>query len=487
MTKKIVISRLNNISAILHNNRTQEIVSVNNTYQVNDIYLGSVHKIFTSINAAFIKLDKHKKSGFIHISDTKPLKKSRMSQSINEILSIDQLLCVQITKEPTINKGPRLTANIRLYGRYLILMPFCNTICISNKIYDENERSYLNALAILLKPATMGLLVRSSASGINEEALLEDFYSLQQQWYFIQKAIIYNHTPSLLYKDENLIKKTIKDFYDNNTQIIIIDSQDGLKELRYYLHKWYCLSTMHNIRLQLFKKSNCILKKFNITTSIVEALKPKVNLSLGGYIFIENYEALTVIDVNSGSFNQSDNSRETILKTNCYAATEIAYQLKIRNINGVVIIDFIDMQSHKDQLTLLEHFNKALKTDRAKPQIVQLSELGLVELTRRRQGQSLHELLTYNNELYSTFDHLHEPKIYYNKLEQNSIVNRNINSLFFNKDFYCKIDMNNNVNKKSIRICNRKLPNNKKLILNDNLTVPLTLYSKITDESTYFT
>lgn len=145
------------------------------------------------------------------------------------------------------------------------------------------------------------------------------------------------------------------------------------------------------------------------------------------------------------------------------------------------------MQSHKDQLTLLEHFNKALKTDRAKPQIVQLSELGLVELTRRRQGQSLYELLTYNNELYSTFDHLHEPKIYYSKLEQNSIVNRNINSLFFNKDFYCKIDMNNNVNKKSIRICNRKLPNNKKLILNDNLTVPLTLYSKITDESTYFT
>lgn len=487
MIKKIVISSINNISAILHNNKTQEIISISNAYQVNDIYLGSVHKIFTSINAAFIKLDRNKKSGFIHINDIKNLGHSRTYKNINDFLSINQLILVQIIKEPTINKGPRLTANIRLYGRYFILMPFCSTVCISDAIYDDNEKCYLHALAILIKPATMGLLIRSSASGVHEDALLEDFYSLKQQWNFIQKAVLYNKCPALLYKDENLIKKTIKDFFDRNIYKIIVDSEEGLKEIYYYLQKWDCLSSNNKISLQLFKEPRCILEKFNVYSNILEALKPKVHLSLGGYIFIEHYEALTVIDVNSGSFNQTDNSRETILKTNCYAATEIAYQLKLRNLNGVIIIDFIDMPSHRDQLKLLEHFHKVLRSDRAKPYIVQLSELGLVELTRRRKGKSLYELFINNNEYKLNLDSFYRSKDNSIKhLEKNLIINKNINSLFFREYFNNKIKIYvSNTNNKHQKWSKKLLPI-KLWSFDYNYIIPSCMYSKITDDNIYF-
>ena len=159
MIKKIIISHFNNVAAILQNNKIQEIILTSKTYQVNDIYIGVVQKIFSSINAAFIKLNPCSKSGFIHISDIKYLKRNQTNQYIADVLSINQIVLVQVIKEPSINKGPRLTANIHLYGKYLVLMPFCNTISISNKIYDENERTYLYALAVLLKPSMMGLFI----------------------------------------------------------------------------------------------------------------------------------------------------------------------------------------------------------------------------------------------------------------------------------------------------------------------------------------
>nr|YP_009243933.1 ribonuclease E [Sporolithon durum]AMK96175.1 ribonuclease E [Sporolithon durum] len=482
MTKKIVISRFNNIAAVLQNNKTQEIIAINDDYQVNDIYLGRVNKIFTSINAAFINLGDYKKSGFIHINDIKPLKKNHNISQITDILSINQIILVQVVKEPTINKGPRLTANINLVGRYLVLMPFSNTTSVSRKVYDDNERAYLHALGVLLKPSTMGLLFRASASGVNERALLEDFRLLKQQWYFIQKAAISKTHPTLLYKDEDLIKKIIRDFYEENIQKIIIDSQDGLKQVRYYLNKWKCLS-LSKIKLQLFTGSECILEEFNINKSISEALKPKVNLSLGGYIFIETYEALTVIDVNSGSFNKSDNSKETVLRMNCYAAIEIAYQLKMRNINGVIIVDFIDMQSYKDQLQLLEHFSCVLSFDNAKPQIIQLSELGLVELTRRRRGQTLYEL--FNQKKFLDVG-LNSSNLFacsnYNT-KNNSALYKNINTLFFKKGFSKNITILKQLMFSENKLNISSLYSLYLLNLRYAFIVPLVLYSKIIDTS----
>jgi len=460
MVKKIVISYYNNIAAILKNNKIEEIIVINDTYQVNDIYIGTVQKIFSSINAAFIKLGKYGKSGFIHINDIKPLKRGKYVHQINDVLTINQFILVQVVKEPTFNKGPRLTANIHLHGKYLILMPFVNTISISHKIYDENERMYLYSLALLAKPRVMGLLVKASAQGITEKAILQDLDLLKQQWYFIEKNIILSSHPCLVYKDEDLIKKLIRDFYDQTIKKIIIDSEDGLKILYYYLNKWNGVSPIANTKLQFYNKPECILEQFKIKKVIGDALKPKVKLLSGAYLIIENYEALTIIDVNSGSFNKSDNSKETILRTNFYAAIEIAYQLKIRNINGIVIVDFIDMDSQRDQLQLLEHFNRLLKSDNSKPQIVQLSELGFVELTRRRKGQSLKEIFSSINVKNSKFycKYRSEYHHFYNIIKDKniniSLANKNIRALFFskkfnknvrlvNKQFYSKNNINN--------------------------------------------
>lgn len=480
MLKKIVISHFNNIAAILQNSKIQEIITINHSYQVNDIYLGSIHKIFTGINAAFVDLGNNKKSGFIHLNDIKYLKKNHNLTHITDIVSINQLVFVQVIKEPTLSKGPRLTANINLFGKYLVLMPFCNTINVSYKIYDKNERSYLQALAVLLKPATMGLLIKSSAVGVNESVLIEDLRLLKQQWYFIQKLALASSFPCLLYKDEDLVKKIIRDFYYDKIQLIITDSSDSFNRVRYYLNQWCCISPYNKVGLKLFKHSESILDKFHINSTIVNALKPKVNLSIGGYLFIETYEAFTIIDVNSGSFNLTDNSRETVLRTNCYAATEIAYQLKVRNINGVIIIDFIDMDSHRDQLQLLEHFARVLSIDNAKPQIIQLSKLGLVELTRRRREQSLFEFfhnqyknysaVSFHSFLYGTTDY---------SIKDYNILHKSINTLFFNTFFDNTIYIS-----KHVIFCNEK----RRLI--DSLTidllfllytliVPLILYSRI--------
>nr|YP_009392812.1 ribonuclease E [Caloglossa intermedia]ARW61374.1 ribonuclease E [Caloglossa intermedia] len=441
MVKKIIISYFNNIAAVLNNNRIEEIIVVNQAYQVNDIYVGVVQKIFSSINAAFIKLSKYGKSGFIHINDIRPLKRSKHIYHINDILTVNQVVLVQVIKEPTFNKGPRLTANIRLHGRYLVLMPFCSTVSISYKIYDENERIYLYSLALLIRPRAMGILVKSSAEGVSERAIIQDLDLLKKQWFFIEKMASSTSSYYLIYRDEDLIKKIVRDFYDYSIKKIIVDSAGGLKKLYYYLSRCSVLTLKINTKLQFYNRSMCILEQFGIKKTIKKALKSRVKLLSGGYIVIESYEALTVIDVNSGSFNKSYNSKEAILKTNFYAAIEIAYQMRIRNINGVVIIDFIDMYSKKDQLQLLEHFNRLLKYDSAKPQIIQLSELGLVELTRRRKGQSLQEL--FNSMSIKCIRPLGVSRFCYESffgaLRSNSegqlVVNKNIRSLFFGKKF----------------------------------------------------
>ena len=488
MVKKIVISRFNNIAAILHNNKIQKLITINNSYQVNDIYLGSVQKIFSSINAAFVKLNKNGKSGFIHINDIKTLKKYKYATHITEILSINQLILVQIIKEPTNNKGPRLTTNINLSGKYIALMPFYNTIGVSDKIHDQNERIHLHSLGILLKPANMGILIRSSAQGITEDRIVEDLRCLKRQWNFIEKAAICSKCPSLIYKEEDLIKKVMYDSsYKKHIRKIIIDSADGLEQIKYHLKKWNLLITDNNIKLQLYNKYECLLEKFHIKHAILEALNPKVNLTLGGHIIIESNEAMTVIDVNSGSFNKSDNSQETILRTNFYAAIEIAYQLKIRNINGVIIVDFIDMESPRDQLRLLEQFNKLLQLDDAKPQIVQLSELGLVELTRRRRGQSLQEIFSSKNHNYLNSETNTIFQYNWNNKQDKwysiLLISKNIKSLFFNKTFSKHIILENKLlnnysnPKYKLYMCIDDRNTIKLIEAKKNYIVPFNLYS----------
>ncbi len=494
MVKKIIISYFNNIAVLVQGTRVQQIILTNRIYQLNDIYIGKVHKIFSSINAAFINLGHNRRSGFIHMSDIRNLKRKTQSFRISDILSVNQVLLVQIIKEPTFNKGPRLTANIHLHGKYVVLMPFCSTVLISNLIYDSNERLYLYSLGILIKPKLMGLLLKSSASGVSESLILRDLGSLMQQWYFLQKQFIVTYAPALLYKDEDLIQKIIRDVYEKNISKIVVDSRYLLNLIYYYLRKWSYISPSTRTKIYLYSNHDCVLDKFYIKSSIKDALRSKVNLLHGGYLFIQNYEALTVIDVNSGSFNKLNSSKDTVMKINLYAAIEISYQLRVRNINGVIIIDFIDMSSQRDKLKLIEHFNRLLIDDDCVPKIIQLSELGLLELTRRRKSQTLREVFSYSSTKDFDYSNQYYSSNFYARffnimsktdydIQAQSSINQDIRYLFFNKRFTSGVQLRNKFSIVSYPLVSKYFYfSNKTYVLRffypkANYLVPLVLYT----------
>ncbi|MBD2729233.1 Rne/Rng family ribonuclease [Nostoc sp. FACHB-892] len=392
MPKQIIIAEQHQIAAVFSEDQIQELVVATGHHQIGDIYLGVVENVLPGIDAAFVNIGDPERNGFIHVTDLGPLKLKRTAAAITELLTPQQKVLVQVMKEPTGTKGPRLTGNITLPGRYVVLMPYGRGVNLSRRIKSESERNRLRALAILVKPAGMGLLVRTEAEGKPEEAIMEDLELLQKQWEAIQQEAHSTRAPALLNRDDDFIQRVLRDMYGADVNRIVVDSSTGLKRVKQYLQNWSGGQTPQGLLIDHHRDRSPILEYFRISAAIREALKPRVDLPSGGYIIIEPTEALTVIDVNSGSFTRSATARETVLWTNCEAATEIARQLRLRNIAGVIVVDFIDMESRRDQLQVLEHFNKALKADKARPQIAQLTELGLVELTRKRQGQNIYEL-----------------------------------------------------------------------------------------------
>lgn len=392
MPKQIIIAEQHHIAAVFWEEQIQELVVATGNQQVSDIYLGIVENVIPGIDAAFVNIGDAERNGFIHVTDLGPLRLKKTASAITELLTPQQKVLVQVMKEPTGNKGPRLTGNITLPGRYLVLMPYGKGVKLSRRIKDDNERSRLRALAILVKPAGMGLLVRTEAEGKAEEAIMEDLEFLQKQWESIQSQASFTQAPALLNRDDDFIQRVLRDMYSAEVNSIMVDSQAGVKRVKQQLMNWSAGRSPQGVFIDYHRERQSILEYYRVNAAIREALKPRVELPSGGYIIMEPTEALTVIDVNSGSFTRSATARETVLWTNNEAATEIARQLRLRNIGGVIIVDFIDMDSRRDQLKLLEHFNKALKADKARPQIAQLSELGLVELTRKRQGKNIYEL-----------------------------------------------------------------------------------------------
>ena len=389
MPQQIVIAEQARIAALLKDDRVDELIVAQGQYQIDDIFLGTVENVLPGIDAAFIDIGESEKNGFIHVSDLGPLKLKKGAAGITELLEPRQKVLVQVMKEPTGTKGPRLTGNISLPGKYIVLQPFGQGVNISRKINAEIERSRLRALGVLIKPPSTGLLFRTESENISEELLIDDLESLIQKWENIINISEANQPPMLISRDEDFALKILRDHLTNSTNRITIDNKNAIERSKNFLadNDSKVIVEFHNNL-----KDENILEKYKINQTIQKALQPRVDLPSGGYIIIEPTEALTVIDVNSGSFTRSANSRQTVLWTNCEAAIEISRQMKLRNIGGVLIIDFIDMDSRRDQFQLLEHFNTALKEDSSRPQIAQLTELGLVELTRKRQGQNIYEL-----------------------------------------------------------------------------------------------
>jgi len=392
MPKQIIIAEQHRIAAVFSEDQIQELIVATGSHQVGDIYLGVVENVLPGIDAAFVNIGDTERNGFIHVTDLGPVRLKRSAGAITELLTPQQKVLIQVMKEPTGNKGPRLTGNITLPGRYLVLMPFGRGVNLSRRIKNENERNRLRALAVLIKPAGMGLLVRTEAEDVSEEAVIEDLEALQKQWEAIQQKVSSTRAPALLNRDDDFVQRVLRDVYNDDVNRIVTDSPHGLRRVKQHLMTWSGGKPPQGVLLDSHSEPTPILTYFRINAAIREALKPRVDLPSGGYIIIERTEALTVVDVNSGSFTRSATARETVLWTNSEAATEIARQLRLRNIAGVIIIDFIDMDARRDQLQVLEHFNKALRADKSRPQIAQLSELGLVELTRKRQGQNIYEL-----------------------------------------------------------------------------------------------
>ena len=387
MPQHIVIAEQLRIAAVLSDERVDELIVAQGRYQIGDVYLGTVENVLPGIDAAFVNIGESEKNGFIHVTDLGPLRLKKGSAGITELLEPRQKVLVQVMKEPTGTKGPRLTGNLALPGRYLVLQPHGQGVNISRRISADSERNRLRALGVLIKPPGAGLLIRTEADGISEELLIEDLEALLRQWEGIQQAAESASPPVLLNRDEDFIHRILRDHMGPDLARVVVDDPSAVGRVTSFLG-----ADASTVQVEAHSESLELLEHYKVNAAIRDALKPRVDLPSGGYVIIEPTEALTVIDVNSGSFTRSANARETVLWTNCEAAIEIARQLKLRNIGGVIIIDFIDMDSRRDQLQLLEHFTTAVRDDAARPQIAQLTELGLVELTRKRQGQNIYEL-----------------------------------------------------------------------------------------------
>ena len=387
MPQQIVIAEQLRIAAVLNDERVDELIVAQGRHQIGDVYLGTVENVLPGIDAAFVNIGESEKNGFIHITDLGPLRLRKGGAGITELLEPRQKVLVQVMKEPTGTKGPRLTGNLSLPGRYLILQPHGQGVNISRRIGGEAERNRLRALAVLIKPPGTALLVRTEAEGVPEEQIIDDLEGLLRQWEAIQQAAETAQPPVLLNRDEDFVHRVLRDLYNPEVIRVVVDSQEARARVLAFLGP-----DQGNLIVEHHDESTDLLEHYKVHAAIRDALKPRVDLPSGGYVIIEPTEALTVVDVNSGSFTRSANARETVLWTNCEAATEIARQLKLRNIGGVVIVDFIDMESRRDQFLLLEHFVQAMRDDKSRPQIAQITELGLVELTRKRQGQNIYEL-----------------------------------------------------------------------------------------------
>ena len=382
--KKIVIAERDNIAAVLENKKVTDFFIHRGEVLLGDVYLATVDNILPSIDAAFVYVGTDK-MGFLHAEDIMG------KGTLKEKLSPKQKLVVQVVKEPTGHKGPRVTTEISLPGRFLVLMPYEPGVSVSKKIENSRERARLKSIVNLIKPVGVGVIIRTEAEGQTEADIQEDLEILLEKWNNIITSAETLNPPSLIYRDQDLLYRVIREACTDDVNEIIVDTPFALNRVQSILQNWHMSK---GIQVTLYKGTEPLLIAMDIHKEIKAALNVKVNMPSGGYLFIQQTEALTVIDVNSGKFISSATQDETILKTNIEAVHEIARQLRLRNIGGMVIIDFIDMMSRADKLAMMEELEIALEPDKAKPQVGQLSDLGLVELTRHRQGQSLSEIFT---------------------------------------------------------------------------------------------
>ncbi|MEB3299746.1 MAG: Rne/Rng family ribonuclease [Candidatus Sericytochromatia bacterium] len=388
MNKHIVISENHNLAVVFEGNKAAEFIMRQGDQFVGDIILGRVESIVPAIEAMFIDIG-YDKNGFIHTADM-PAEHNRR-HGRQKPLEAGQRVLVQIAKAPTGTKGARLTGRISVPGRFLVFVPHDNRVCISRRITEGKERDRLKRIATSLKDPGHGLIVRTEAIGASEEELRKDIEDLIDRWAAILHEAQTRPAPALLHRDQDLITRVIRDWVSSDIDKLVIDTQEGYAKAKAILADW--MPDMVD-RLELHRGKD-LMAAHRIPHELEQAIQKTVRLPSGGSIVIELTEALTVIDVNSGRLTSSKSLQDTVLRTNLEAAQEIARQIRLRDIGGIIIIDFISMDYAQDRQKVQRALEEALRPDKSRPQISEsFSEHGLIEVARRRQGQSLVEQLT---------------------------------------------------------------------------------------------
>lgn len=374
---------------------------------IGDIYLGKVAKVMPGIRAAFINLG-FQQDAFLHFSDInyldemsnmleddteldedddEPTQKENSKEKLTpEDLNRGQDIIVQITKEPVGNKGVRVTSKVSLPGRYLVLMPFNKKIATSKKIYQFREKQRLKKIIKSVLPKGFGVIVRTVALGQDENLILDDLNKLLKTWNEIEEKVKTQKSPSILYKDASTTSSVIRDLFKDDVSKILVDSKKLHKEISTYLE---LTSPDFVNKVELYNRNQPLFDAFNIERQILESLSKKVWVKGAGYIVIETTEAMTVVDVNSGKYAKNTEQEINSLNTNLEAGKEIVRQLRLRDIGGIIVVDFIDLYDEKNRRKLYEELKKEFRKDRAKASLLPMSDFGLVQITRQRVRQNI--------------------------------------------------------------------------------------------------
>jgi len=383
-----------------------------------NIYKGRVQRVLPGMQAAFVDIGLNQ-AAFIYVDDVirdsyREIEKYFVENSdvenhssevgfsgtmppsthrdynIEELITEGQEILVQVAKSPIGTKGARITSHISLPGRYLVLLAMSEHVGISRRIEDEDERDRLREMVISLRVENFGYIVRTAGEGIREEKLAYEMGFLKNLWENLQRKYKTAPAPSLLHKELSISLRAVRDLLIHEAEQLIIDSRSGYESILSFLDTF--MPSLKN-SVELYEGAEPIFDVYNLEGDISRALKKKVWLKSGGYIVIEHTEALIAIDVNTGRYVGKHNLEETILKTNLEAVKEIAYQVRLRDIGGIIIIDFIDMEKMSNQEKVFNALNEALKKDRSKTHILPISELGLIQMTRKRIREPLKGIL----------------------------------------------------------------------------------------------
>ena len=367
---------------------------------VGNIYLGRVMRVLPGMQAAFVDIGLERAS-FLHVSDLVTLDASGVEVRGDETRDIRDLVCegqsvvVQVVKDPLGSKGARLTTHLSVSSRYLVFMPYTRHVGISQRIEDEAERERLRALVESTAvaggaAAPGGFIVRTAAEGVAGEGIESDMRFLVRLWGSLRERIARATAPALVHEDLPLAMRTLRDLVRPDLEKIRIDSTESFERLREFAGQFVPEAVE---RLELYQGDRPIFDLYSVEDEIEKALGRRVQLKSGGYLIVDQTEAMTTIDVNTGAFVGSRNLEETIFKTNLEAATALARQLRVRNLGGIIIIDFIDMQDPDHKRQVLRNLERALERDHARTAISTVSELGLVQMTRKRTRESLERTL----------------------------------------------------------------------------------------------